>query len=93
MAMGPLPWVVCSEIFPAKLRGRAMSVATFAVWIGCLAVAQTFPFLVKHIGPSRTFWVYAACSALTFVLVLLLLPETKGRTLEEIETHFIRENH
>jgi len=93
MAMGPLPWIVCSEIFPAKLRGRAMSLATFCIWTGCLMVAQTFPFLLKHIGPAKTFWIYGACSAVTFLLVLLLLPETKGRSLEEIETHFIRENH
>lgn len=85
MAMGPLPWIVCSEIFPAKLRGRAMSVATFWIWTGCLIVAQTFPSMLNGIGPSMTFWIYAACSALTFLLVLLLLPETKGRTLEEIE--------
>ena len=92
MAMGPLSWVVCSEIFPAKLRGRAMSVATFAVWIGCLTVVQTFPFLVQHpsIGPSRTLGIYAACSAITFVLVLLLLPETKGKSLEQIEMQFAR---
>jgi SP family arabinose:H+ symporter-like MFS transporter len=90
MAMGPLPWIVCSEIFPAKLRGRAMSVATFCIWSGCLAVAQTFPTLLKVIGPAKTFWTYAACSAGTFLLVLILLPETKGRTLEEIETRFVR---
>ena len=83
--MGPLPWIVCSEIFPAKLRGRAMSVATFCIWTGCLIVAQTFPFLLKQIGPTKTFWIYGMCSAVTFLLVLLLLPETKGRTLEEIE--------
>jgi SP family arabinose:H+ symporter-like MFS transporter len=85
MAMGPLPWIVCSEIFPAKLRGRAMSVATFCIWSGCLIVAQSFPSLLRLIGPSRTFWIYGACSAATFLLVLLLLPETKGRSLEEIE--------
>lgn len=86
MAMGPVPWIVCSEIFPTKLRGRAMSVATFFIWTGCLVVAQTFPTLLKLIGPSKTFWLYGACSAATFLLVALLLPETKGRTLEEIES-------
>jgi predicted MFS family arabinose efflux permease len=90
MAMGPLPWIVCSEIFPAKLRGRAMSVATFCIWTGCLLVAQTFPTLLEKIGPRNTFWIYAACSAATLALVAWLLPETKGRTLEEIETHFTR---
>lgn len=88
MAMGPLPWIVCSEIFPAKLRGRAMSVATFCIWTGCLIVAQTFPTLLKQIGPTDTFWIYGACSAATFLLVLWLLPETRGRTLEEIEKRF-----
>jgi MFS transporter, SP family, arabinose:H+ symporter len=92
MAMGPLPWIVCSEIFPAKLRGRAMSVATFCIWSGCLIVAQTFPTLLKLIGPAHTFWIYGACSAATFLLVLWLLPETKGRTLEEIERHFADNN-
>jgi SP family arabinose:H+ symporter-like MFS transporter len=85
MAMGPLPWIICSEIFPAKLRGRAMSAATFCIWGACLLVAQTFPYLLKHIGSSRTFWIYGACSAVTFVFVWLRLPETKGRSLEEIE--------
>jgi MFS transporter, SP family, arabinose:H+ symporter len=85
IAAGPLPWVVCSEIFPAKLRGRAMSVSTLFIWVACLIVAQTFPFLLKVIGPARTFWIYAGCSAATFLFVLFRLPETKGRTLEEIE--------
>ena len=85
MAMGPIPWVLCSEIFPAKLRGRAMSVATFAIWLGCYIVSQTFPMLRENFGPTRTFWFYAACSAATFFFVLLLVPETKGRSLEEIE--------
>lgn len=85
MAMGPLPWIVCSEIFPARLRGRAMSVATFCIWTACLVVAQTFPLLLKRIGPAWAFWIYGACSAATFVFVLLRLPETKGRTLEDIE--------
>ena len=85
MAMGPIPWVLCSEIFPAKLRGRAMSVATFTIWLGCYAVSQTFPMLLTAMGPTRTFWFYACCSAATFVFVLLAVPETKGRSLEEIE--------
>jgi SP family arabinose:H+ symporter-like MFS transporter len=85
MAMGPIPWVLCSEIFPAKLRGRAMSVATFTIWLGCYAVSQTFPMLLRTMGPARTFWFYACCSAATFAFVLLAVPETKGRSLEEIE--------
>lgn len=90
LAMGPLPWVICSEIFPARLRGRAMSVSTFLIWTSCLAVAQTFPWLQQQIGSSGTFWIYCACSAATLVFVLLGVPETKGRSLEEIEQSWHR---
>jgi len=91
IAAGPLPWVVCSEIFPAKLRGRAMSVATFFIWVACLIVAQTFPLLLNRIGAAKTFWIYAGCSALAFLFILVRLPETKGRTLEEIELSWKKE--
>jgi SP family arabinose:H+ symporter-like MFS transporter len=87
MALGPISWILCSEIFPNKIRGRAMSVATFSVWFSCYIVAQTFPMLNDSpaVGPAMTFWIYGAISLLAFVVVLLLVPETKGRTLEEIE--------
>lgn len=87
MAMGPIPWIICSEIFPNKVRGRAMSIAAFTVWSSCYVVAQTFPMLndSKAVGPVLTFWMYGAVSLLTFVFVLFSVPETKGRTLEEIE--------
>ena len=87
MAMGPIGWLFCSEIFPNKLRGRAMSVAAFTIWVSCYIVAQTFPMLndSPSIGPAKTFWAYALVSLFAFVFVLLFLPETKGRTLEQIE--------
>ena len=85
MAMGAIPWVLCSEIFPAKLRGRAMSVSTLAIWSACYLVSSTFPLMLKTFGSTKTFFFYAACSAATFIFVLLLVPETKGRSLEEIE--------
>lgn len=87
MALGPIPWIVCAEIFPNRLRGRAMSVATFVIWISCYVVAQTFPMLNDSpaIGPGNTFLIYAAASIAGFVFVLTCLPETKGRTLEQIE--------
>jgi MFS transporter, SP family, arabinose:H+ symporter len=84
VAMGPIPWIVISEIFPGRIRGRAVSVGVFMIWVGCYVVAQTFPILRQEIGPAATFWIYAACSLGGFLFVLLLLPETKGRTLEEI---------
>jgi SP family arabinose:H+ symporter-like MFS transporter len=85
MAMGPVAWIVNSEIFPNKLRGRAMSVAVFTLWLACYAVSQTFPMLLERFGPAATFWIYAACSLLSTVFVIALVPETKGRTLEDIE--------
>ncbi len=87
MALGPIPWIICSEVFPTRLRGRAMSVATFTIWTSCYIVAQTFPMLNDNpsIGPAKTFWVYAACSLFGLLFVSFVLPETKGRSLEEIE--------
>jgi SP family arabinose:H+ symporter-like MFS transporter len=87
MSMGPIGWLFCSEIFPNKVRGRAMSVAGFTIWVSCYIVAQTFPMLNDNpaIGPARTFWVYAAISLFSLMFVLAFIPETKGRTLEQIE--------
>ena len=90
VAMGPIPWIVNSEIFPTKLRGRAMSIAIFCLWFADWMVTQTFPMLREGIGPARTFWVYAACSLLSTVFVIAWVPETKGRTLEEIERSWKR---
>lgn len=92
MAMGPISWVLCSEIFPTKVRGRAMSIATFTIWTSCYIVAQTFPMLNDNpaIGPAKTFWVYALFSLAGFLFVLAMVPETKGRTLEEIEAGWRR---
>jgi len=90
MALGPIPWILCSEIFPARVRGRAMSVATFTIWTSCYIVAQTFPMLNNSaaVGPARTFWIYAACSLAALIFVFFRVPETKGRNLEEIEASF-----
>ncbi len=92
MALGPIGWLFCAEIFPNKVRGRAMSVASFTVWASCYIVAQTFPILndSPHVGPALTFWIYSGISLLAFLMVLALVPETKGRTLEEIEQYWRR---
>ena len=79
-------WVLCSEIFPAKMRGRAMSVATFSIWMGCFVIVQTSPALMR-LSP---FFFYGACSLATFLFVLLVIPETKGKSLEEIEKSWHR---
>ncbi len=85
MAMGPVPWIVISEIFPTKIRGRAMSVAVFVLWTSCFIVSQTCPILLERIGYGNTFWLYGLCSFVGLIFVALFVPETKGRTLEEIE--------
>ncbi len=85
MAMGPVSWIVNSEIFPTKLRGRAMGVSILLLWLADYIVTQTFPMLKDGIGPAATFWIYAGCSLASTLFVVCCLPETKGKTLEEIE--------
>jgi SP family arabinose:H+ symporter-like MFS transporter len=87
MAMGPLTWLICSEIFPNRIRGRAMSVAGFTIWVSCYVVALAFPIMNDSpaIGPALTFWGYAAVSLFSFFFALAFIPETKGRALEAIE--------
>jgi SP family arabinose:H+ symporter-like MFS transporter len=91
MSMGPVPWIVCSEIFPTRIRGRAMSVATFTIWTACYVVAQTFPMLNDDpaIGPAATFLIYAGFSLAGLLFVVFRVPETKERTLEEIEQMWV----
>jgi SP family arabinose:H+ symporter-like MFS transporter len=95
MALGPIGWLFCAEIFPNKVRGRAMSIASFTVWVSCYIVAQTFPVLndSPHVGPALTFWIYGGISLLAFLMVLALVPETKGMSLEEIEESWRRPAH
>jgi MFS family permease len=83
--MGPVPWVVISEIFPNKIRGRAASVATSALWSGTLLVTFTFLSLIRALGVSGTFAIFAILSAFSFVFIWVMVPETRGKTLEEIQ--------
>ncbi|MDA8376605.1 MAG: sugar porter family MFS transporter [Planctomycetia bacterium] len=85
MALGPIPWIIISEIFPARIRGRAASVGILTLWAAIFVVAQTFPILKNSIGLTATYFIYAGCSLITFLFAVFILPETKGRTLEEIE--------
>ncbi len=82
---GPVTWVVISEIFPIKLRGVAMSVATFSLWVAVYLVTQMFPILLEEAGPATTFWIFSGMSLLGFLFVWSQVPETKEKTLEEIE--------
>jgi len=85
MSLAPVTWVVISEIFPNRIRGAAMSVAVTSLWLACFVLTFTFPALNKHFGPALTFWLYAAICVAGFVFIKVRLPETKGKTLEEIE--------
>jgi SP family arabinose:H+ symporter-like MFS transporter len=82
---GVVTWVIVSEIFPTRLRGRAMGMAVLGHWVADYLVSQTFPVLKENIGPSNTFFCYAAGCFLGLVFAIGMVPETKGRTLEEIE--------
>jgi SP family arabinose:H+ symporter-like MFS transporter len=77
-------WVIISEIYPTKVRGRGMSIATTALWLVGFIGNQLFPVMQKHLGSDGTFWLFSAGALLTVILVGWLVPETKGRSLEEI---------
>ena len=77
------------EIFPLKIRGTAMGIATLTNWAGNFLVAQTFPML-QAVGEGLVFFIFAAVGIVAFFFALFLVPETKGRSLEEIETSLLR---
>ena len=85
IGMGPVVWVLMSELFPTRIRGRAMSISTVSLWIACTLLTLTFLTLVKLLTVSGAFWLYAAICFFTVGFVWTMTPETKGRTLEEIE--------
>ncbi len=85
MPLAPVVWVVISEIFPNRIRGAAMSISVSALWIACFVLTYTFPFLNSGLGAAGTFWIYAAICVGGFLFIKRRVPETKGRTLEEIE--------
>ncbi len=84
-------WVIISEIYPPKVRGRGMSIATTALWLVGYLGNQWFPIMQKHLGSDGTFWVFSAGALLTVILVGWLVPETKGRSLEEITKFWTEE--
>ena len=85
VSLAPITWVVISEIFPNRVRGTATSLAVGALWVACFLLTYTFPFLNQALGAAGTFWIYGGICALGFVFVFFKLPETKGKSLEELE--------
>ncbi len=89
MSLAPITWVVISEIFPNRIRGAAMSIAVFSLWVGCTALTFTFPFLKRTLGAHGAFWLYGAICVVGFVVIYRKLPETKGKSLETIERELV----
>ncbi|AJR04511.1 sugar porter family MFS transporter [Siansivirga zeaxanthinifaciens] len=90
MSLAPIVWVIISEIFPNKIRGMAMAIATLALWSACFVLTYTFPLLNSTLGAAGTFWLYGAICFFGWVFVFRKLPETKGKSLEEIENEIIK---
>ncbi|MDY0099881.1 MAG: sugar porter family MFS transporter [Bacteroidales bacterium] len=89
MTLAPVTWVILSEIFPNRIRGAAMSVATFSLWSACFVLTYTFPLLNSALKASGTFWLYGIICVLGFWFIFRKLPETKGKSLEEIERELV----
>jgi SP family arabinose:H+ symporter-like MFS transporter len=85
MSIGPLKFVVASEIFPNIIRGRAMSTSIMMMWIADAIVGQLTPMSLASLGAAFTFWAFAGFCVLGFIVVYMFLPETSGRSLEQIE--------
>jgi SP family arabinose:H+ symporter-like MFS transporter len=84
MSLGPIPWVLISEIFPTKIRGIAMSLAIMILWVGVVLISQFTPVLLE-MGEMMTFWIFMGNAIILLIFTYKIIPETKGKTLEEIE--------
>ena len=82
MTLGPITWVLLSEIFPARIRGIAMGTCTFALWVGCCTLTFSFPSMNAALGSNGSFWIYSAICLCAFIFLFKRCPETKGRELE-----------
>jgi MFS family permease len=85
IGLGPIFWLLISEIYPLQVRGTAMGIATTANWVSNLLVSLTFLTLISALGPAVVFWAYAFVTGGALVFAYVMVPETKGRTLEQIE--------
>ncbi len=96
LSVGPVTWVILSEIFPTRIRGRAMAIATVCLWVANYIISQTFPimdenpWLIEKFHRGFPFWVYGVFCVCLLVFVWRFVPETKGKTLEEIEKRWMR---
>ena len=89
MSLAPATWVVISEIFPNRVRSTAMSISVTALWMACFLLTYTFPLLNAALGAAGTFWTYATVCLAGAVYLSMRLPETRGRTLEQLERDLV----
>ena len=85
MTLAPVTWTLLAEIFPNRVRGIAMATCTFALWVGCCTLTFSFPSMNAALGSSGTFWIYSVICIAAFTFLWCHCPETKGKSLEELE--------
>jgi MFS transporter, SP family, xylose:H+ symportor len=90
LSLAPVTWVLISEIFPNRIRGLGVSISVSALWLASFLLTFTFPILNHGLGTAGTFWIYGAICMAGFLFVLARVPDTKGKTLEEIEGGLVR---
>ena len=91
MTLGPVTWTLLAEIFPNRVRGIAMATCTFALWVGCCTLTFSFPSMNAALGSSGTFWIYSAICGCAFVFLWRRCPETKNKSLEELERELVKD--
>lgn len=91
MTLGPVTWTLLAEIFPNRVRGIAMATCTFALWVGCCTLTFSFPSMNAALGSSGTFWIYSGICVCAFIYLLRNCPETKGKSLEELERELVKD--
>ena len=89
MTLGPVTWTLLAEIYPNRIRGVAMGVCTFALWVGCCTLTFSFPSMNASLGSCGTFWAYSLICVCAFVYLWRNCPETKGKSLEELEKELV----
>lgn len=87
--LAPITWVLLAELFPNRIRGAAMAISVFTLWVTCWALAQVFPVMNESLGPAGSFWVFGVICLAGFFYILKVLPETRGKSLEEIERELV----
>lgn len=92
MTLGPVTWTLLAEIFPHRVRGVAMAICTFALWTGCCTLTFSFPIMNAALGSSGTFWIYSLICLMALIYLWRNCPETKGKSLEELEEELTGRN-